>query len=77
VDLMRARHRLLELLLRHGVRFDDGSAWTQRHRDWLATVKLGWPAAQATCSTPRARSTRSCTAANPGDRLASRFRVLR
>ena len=48
VDLMRCRHRLSKLLLRHGVRFEDGPAWTQRHRDWLATVKLGWPAAQAT-----------------------------
>jgi transposase len=28
VDLMRARHRLSKLLLRHGVRFDDGPAWT-------------------------------------------------
>src|SRR5450631_2274586 len=33
VDLMRARHRLSKLLLRHGIRFDDGHAWTQRHRD--------------------------------------------
>jgi transposase len=48
VDLMRCRHRLSKLLLRHGVRFDDGRAWTQRHRDWLATVALQWPAAQAT-----------------------------
>ena len=23
-------------------------AWTHRHRDWLATVTLDWPAAQAT-----------------------------
>jgi transposase len=48
VDLMRCRHRLSKLLLRHGIRFDDGTAWTQRHRDWLATVTLPWPAAQAT-----------------------------
>ena len=48
VDLMRCRHRLSKLLLRHGMRFDDGPAWTQRHRDWLADVQLGWPAAQAT-----------------------------
>jgi transposase len=48
VDLMRCRHRLSKLLLRHGIRFDDGPAWTQRHRDWLATVALDWPAAQAT-----------------------------
>jgi transposase len=48
VDLMRCRHRLSKLLLRHGIRFDDGAAWTQRHRGWLQTVTLGWPAAQAT-----------------------------
>jgi transposase len=48
VDLMRGRHRLSKLLLRHGIRFDDGRAWTQRHRDWLAGVALDWPAAQAT-----------------------------
>jgi transposase len=48
VDLMRCRHRLSKLLLRHGIRFDDGPAWTQRHRDWLATITLRWPAAQAT-----------------------------
>jgi transposase len=48
VDLMRCRHRLSKLLLRHGLRFDDGPAWSQRHRDWLAQVTLQWPAAQAT-----------------------------
>src|SRR5579871_1886054 len=48
VDLMRARHRLSKLLLRHGIRFDDGRAWTDRHRKWLATVALQWPAAQTT-----------------------------
>jgi transposase len=48
MDLMRCRHRLSKLLLRHGIRFDDGAAWTQRHRDWLATVTLQWAAAQAT-----------------------------
>jgi transposase len=48
VDLMRCRHRLSKLLLRHGIRFEDGDAWTERHRQWLATVVLEWPAAQAT-----------------------------
>ena len=48
VDLMRSRHRLSKLLLRHGIRFDDGRAWTDRHRAWLATITLPWPAAQAT-----------------------------
>jgi transposase len=48
VDLMRCRHRLSKLLLRHGIRFQDGDAWTERHRQWLATVVLEWPATQAT-----------------------------
>ena len=48
MDLMRARHRLSKLLLRHGIRFDDGHAWTDRHRQWLHTVVLDWPAAQTT-----------------------------
>jgi transposase len=48
VDLMRCRHRLSKLLLRHGIRFDDGKAWTERHRQWLSTVTLDWPAAQTT-----------------------------
>jgi transposase len=48
MDVMRARHRLSKLLLRHGIRFDDGHAWTERHRRWLETITLDWPAAQAT-----------------------------
>jgi len=48
VDLMRARHRLSKLLLRHGIRFDDGAAWTARHSAWLAGVTLPHAAAQAT-----------------------------
>ena len=36
VDLMRGRHRISKLLLRHGIRFDDGRAWTDRHHAWLA-----------------------------------------
>jgi transposase len=48
MDLMRSRHRLSKLLLRHGIRFDDGNAWTDRHRQWLSTITLDWPAAQMT-----------------------------
>ncbi len=48
-DLMRSRHRLSKLLLRHDVRYDDSaSAWTKAHRAWLSGVDLGEPAAQAT-----------------------------
>ena len=44
-DLMRARHRLGKLLLRHDVRFDGtAQAWTLAHRDWLGRVELGGPA---------------------------------
>jgi transposase len=48
MDLMRARHRLSKLLLRHGIRFDDGRAWTDRHAGGFQTVVLDWPAAQTT-----------------------------
>jgi transposase len=47
IDLMRARHRLSKLLLRHEVRF-AGRAWTERHRAWLAELELGEAAAQVT-----------------------------
>ena len=58
-DLMRARHRLSKLLLRHDVRFDGtGGAWTQRHRQRLAGVDLGQRGAQVTLLATRARSTR-------------------
>jgi transposase len=46
-DLMRARHRLAKLLLRHEVRFEGSQAnWTQAHLAWLAGVRLGQPASQ-------------------------------
>jgi transposase len=48
-DLMRARHRMGKLLLRHDVRYDGaGDNWTQRHRDWLGRVELGDRGAQVT-----------------------------
>jgi transposase len=44
-DLMRGRHRLSKLLLRHDVRFDaTAGAWTARHREWLGRVELEGPA---------------------------------
>ena len=48
-DLMRARHRMGKLLLRHDVRYDGaGDNWTTRHRDWLGRVELGDRGAQVT-----------------------------
>ena len=32
---MRARHRVSKLLLRHGIVYSDGVAWTQLHQVWL------------------------------------------
>ena len=34
-DLMRARHRLSKLLLRHGIVYSGGDAWTGKHDTWL------------------------------------------
>jgi transposase len=48
-DLMRARHRMGKLLLRHDVRYDgEGDNWTRRHRDWLSKIELPERGAQAT-----------------------------
>src|SRR4051794_18534981 len=46
-DLMRARHRLAKLLLRHDVRFDGPERnWTQPHRRWLSSVRFDQPGTQ-------------------------------
>jgi transposase len=39
-DLMRARHRLSKLLLRHGIVYYGGKAWTGKHDQWLRTEAL-------------------------------------
>ena len=44
-DLMRARHRLSKLLLRNGILYSGGQAWTTRHDVWLRQQHL--PAAAA------------------------------
>lgn len=51
-DLMRARHRLSKLLLRHGHVYDTGArgqAWSLAHQRWLRQVRqeAGWPAGTA------------------------------
>lgn len=46
-DLMRARHRLSKLLLRHGIVYYGGHAWTGTHDRWLRTdavTRLQMPA---------------------------------
>jgi transposase len=43
-DLMRARHRLSKLLLRHGLLWPR-SAWTREHDRWLARLRFQGPLA--------------------------------
>ena len=46
-DLMRARHRLAKLLLRHEVRFEGPERnWTQAHLRWLSSVSFEQPGSQ-------------------------------
>lgn len=43
-DLMRARHRLFKLLLRQGIVYSDGKAWTGAHQEWLRRQHFDSPA---------------------------------
>ena len=47
-DLMRARHRLSKLLLRHGIVYCGGQAWTGKHDLWLRREALPQLATRAT-----------------------------
>jgi transposase len=48
-DLMRARHRMAKLLLRHDVRFDGPERnWTQAHLRWLRRQSFEQPGSQRT-----------------------------
>ncbi len=47
-DLMRARHRLSKLLLRHGIVYFDGNAWTGAHDAWLRRLRFSTPAVRMT-----------------------------
>lgn len=39
-DLMRARHRVSKLLLRHGHVYYGGRAWTGKHQAWLHRIRF-------------------------------------
>jgi len=43
-DLMRARHRLSKLLLRQGIVYSGGQAWTGAHDAWLRRQRFDNPA---------------------------------
>ena len=39
-NLMRIRHQVTKLLIRHGYIYTDGNHWTQKHQQWLGTIKF-------------------------------------
>jgi transposase len=45
-DLMTARHRISKLLLRQGIVYYDGKAWSGRHEVWLRQQRFDRPALQ-------------------------------
>ena len=45
-DLMRARHRVSKLLLRQGILWTGGRAWTGRHDVWLRSQRFELPGRQ-------------------------------
>ena len=50
-DLMRARHRLSKLLLRHGIVYSGGNAWTGAHDGWLRRQRFDQPGRRSWRST--------------------------
>jgi transposase len=42
-DLMRVRHRVSKLLLRHGHVYFGGEAWTGKHEQWLRGIRFTGP----------------------------------
>jgi transposase len=45
-DLMSARHRVSKLLLRQGIVYYGGRAWTGKHELWLRTQRFDVPRRQ-------------------------------
>jgi len=48
-DLLRCRHRLTKLLLRRGVVYREGRAWTKGHRQWLRRITFALLSAHRCC----------------------------
>lgn len=45
-DVSRCRHRVGKMLLRRGLIYRDGQAWTLKHRSWLKSVRFEQPSDQ-------------------------------
>ncbi len=54
-DLRKCKQRILHLLLRRGIRYEQGGAWTVKHKNWLATLDLGSPLDRQTLDSYLAR----------------------
>ena len=54
-DLMSARHRLSKLLLRQGIVYYGGRAWTGKHELWLRTQRFDTPACSRLTTPPLTR----------------------
>ena len=39
-NLLAAPHRLSKFLLRHGLRYREGTAWRVRHWQWIRSIKM-------------------------------------
>lgn len=50
-DLMRARHRVSALLLRHDILYSGGPTWTGAHEAWLGRQRFDAPPAQTAFDT--------------------------
>jgi transposase len=50
-DLMSARHRISKLLLRQGIVYSGGVAWTGEHQQWLRRQQFDSPARRAAYDT--------------------------
>jgi transposase len=48
-DLMSCRHRISKLLLRQGIVYYGGQAWTGKHDMWLPAQRFADPALTLTC----------------------------
>ena len=66
-DLMTVRHRVSKLLLRQGIVYSGGQAWTGKHEMWLRGQRFDAPTVAAGLST--ARSTRCWHGVHRRDRL--------
>ena len=85
-DLMRCRHRLSKLLLRHGIVYCGGQAWTGAHEAWLRSQRFTARASNAMAAGkppftipwtsvltgPRSRFVLAFTCASPASRPSRR-----